>query len=54
MLTDFFDFLGGEAPHMDQEECEAFIDAVVYSMMIDRMIDENEVAKIKNEANQLP
>jgi len=54
MLTDFFDFLGGEAPDMEQEECEAFIDAVVYSMMIDRMIDENEAAKIKKEANQLP
>jgi tellurite resistance protein len=54
MLTDFFDFLGGKAPDMEQEECEAFIDAVVYSMMIDRMIDENEAAKIKKEANRLP
>ena len=54
MLTDFFDFLGGKAPDMEQRECEAFIDAVVYSMMIDRMIDENEAAKIKKEANRLP
>ena len=54
MLNDFFDFLRGKAPDMEQEECEAFIDAVVYSMMIDRMIDENEAAKIKKEANRLP
>ncbi len=39
---------------MEQEECEAFIDAVVYSMMIDRMIDEKEADKIKTESNRLP
>ena len=54
MLADFFDFLDGTVPDMTQEECEAFIDAVVYSMMIDRMINEKEADNIKGKANRLP
>ena len=39
---------------MMQGECEAFIDAVVYTMMVDKVIDPNEIEKVEAFAEKLP
>ena len=54
MLADFLAFLTGKPPVMDQWECEAFIDAVVYTMMADKVIDPNEMEKVEAFAEKLP
>lgn len=46
MLADFMRFITGQPPPMMQGECEAFIDAVVYTMMVDKVIDPNEMEKV--------
>lgn len=35
-------------------ECEAFMDAIVYTMMIDKVVDPNEMEKVEAFADQLP
>tara|TARA_B100000959_G_scaffold138664_1_gene145728 strand:- start:229 stop:627 length:399 start_codon:yes stop_codon:yes gene_type:complete len=54
MLSDLLGFLSGKPPHMEQVECEAFIDAVVYTMMVDKVIDPNEMEKVEGFADKLP
>ena len=54
MLSDLLGFLSGKPPHMEQVECEAFIDAVVYTMMVDKVIDPDEMNKVEELADKLP
>ena len=39
---------------MAQDECEAFMDAIVYTMMIDKVVDPDEMEKVEALADQLP
>jgi hypothetical protein len=54
MLSDLLGFLSGKPPHMEQVECEAFIDAVVYTMMVDKVVDPDEMEKVEEFADKLP
>jgi len=54
-LFDFIaDCLGGNADDFSQTESEAFIDAVVYAMLIDRRIDSNEEEELARQLDRLP
>ena len=50
MLADFLRFLTGQPPEMDQSECEAFVDAVVYTMLADKVIDPDEMEAVEEFA----
>ena len=39
---------------MEQVECEAFIDAVVFAMMADKVVDPNEMKQVEEYAEKLP
>jgi len=39
---------------MDQSECEAFVDAVVYTMLADKVIDPDEMEAVEEFAEKLP
>ena len=54
MLADFLRFLTGQPPEMDQSECEAFVDAVVYTMLADKVIDPDEMEAVEEFAEKLP
>jgi len=54
MLADFLRFLTGQPPKMDQSECEAFVDAVVYTMLADKVIDPDEMEAVEEFAEKLP
>ena len=54
MLADFLRFLTGRPPEMNQAECEAFIDAVVFAMMADRVVDPDEMEQVESYAAKLP
>ena len=54
-LFDFIaDCLGENADDFSQTESEAFIDAVVYAMLIDRRIDSNEEEELARQLDRLP
>ena len=48
MLSDLFSFLHNNPPYMGQEDSEALIDAVVYTMMVDKVIDPDEMEKVED------
>ena len=54
MLADFLRFLTGQPPEMDQSECEAFVDAIVYTMLADKVIDPDEMEAVEKYAEKLP
>ena len=53
MLSDLFSFLHKNPPYMGQEDSEALIDAVVYTMMVDKVIDPDEMEKVEDLSDKL-
>jgi len=54
-LFDFIaDCLGPDTGEFSQNESEAFIDAVLYAMMIDRRIDSGEERELARQLDGLP
>jgi len=53
MLSDLLGFLSGKPPHMEQVESEALIDAVVYTMMVDKVIDPDEMENVEDLSDKL-
>ena len=53
MLSDLFSFLHNNPPYMGQEDSEALIDAVVYTMMVDKVIDPDEMVKVEDLSDKL-
>ena len=53
MLSDLFSFLHNNPPYMGQEDSEALIDAVVYTMMVDKVIDPDEMEKVEDLSDKL-
>ena len=53
MFSDLFSFLHSNPPYMGQEDSEALIDAVVYTMMVDKVIDPDEMEKVEDLSDKL-
>ena len=54
-MIDFLEGVAGaDADGFSQAECEAFVDAVVYSMLIDRRIREGEERELARQLKRLP
>lgn len=54
-LFDFIaDCLGSNTSEFAQDECEAFVDAVLYAMMIDQRIDSGEERELAKQLDGLP
>ncbi len=57
-LLGMFDFLKNhffeKPPAKNQNECEAFVDAIVYCMMVDRRIEPEEMELVEGKAELLP
>ena len=53
MLSDLFSFLHNNPPYMGQEDSEALIDSVVYTMMVDKVIDPDEMERWEDLSDKL-
>ena len=53
MFSDLFSFLHNNPPYMGQEDSEALIDTVVYTMMVDKVIDPDEMEKVEDLSGKL-
>ena len=53
MLSDLFSFLYNNPPYMWQKDSEALIDAVVYTMVVDKVIDPDEMEKVEDLSDKL-
>ena len=54
MLGNLITYLTGKPPYMSPGQCEAFVDAIVYAMMADKVVDPDEMKKVEDLADKLP
>ena len=46
MLGNLITYLTGKPPYMSPGQCEAFVDAIVYAMMADKVVDPDEMKNL--------